>query len=231
MRIVVALGGNALLGDGAGSSAEAGRHEIELAARGLAALAAEHRLIVTHGNGPEVGHLLELALRNALPGQEVVTLHTAVVVAGDDPAPRAIVELRSLRRLIDADALVLCAEGGGVPVAVDHSGAMRGVEAAVDKDLTAALLARRLDADLLMMLTDVRAVQLDWGEASEVELSAATPAELRQHDFEAGSMGTEVEAACRFVETTGRRAAIGSLADAVAMARGEAGTQVAPPSP
>ena len=227
MRIVVALGDNARLGRGERTVGEGQRDEVEPAARGLAALAAEHQLVVTHGNGPEVNYL-ELALRNALPGQEVVTVLTAVVVAGDDPAPRAIVELRSLRRLIDAGALVVCADGDGIPVAVDESGAMRGVETVVDKDLTAALLARRLDADLLMMLTDVRAVQLDRGEDSEVEPAGVTPTELRQRSFAAGSMRPRVEAACRFVELTGRRAAIGSLADAVAIARGEAGTQVAP---
>ena len=88
---------------------------------------------------------------------------------------------------------------------------MRGVEAVVDKDLTAALLARRLDADLLLMLTDVDAVHADWGGASERPIASAEPAELREMSFASGSMGPKVEAACRFVEATGGRAAIGSL--------------------
>lgn len=79
------------------------------------------------------------------------------------PEPYAIAEIRSLRALVGAGALVVCGGGGGVPVALDGDGTMHGIEAVVDKDLTAALLARRLDADLLLMLTDVEAVHRDWG--------------------------------------------------------------------
>ncbi|HEX6153025.1 MAG TPA: carbamate kinase [Solirubrobacterales bacterium] len=274
MRILVALGGNALLRRGEPADAAAQQRNVELAARGLAEIAGEHELVVTHGNGPQVGllalqsaayeavapypldvlgaesegmvgYMLDLALHNELPDREVATVITEVVVDAQDPAfdapskpigperrlvpspePRAIVELRSLRTLIDAGALVICAGGGGVPVTVGADGAMHGVEAVVDKDLTAALLARRLGADLLVMLTDVDAVRLGWGREDERPLGAATPAELRSHDFESGSMGPKVEAACRFVEATGRRAAIGALEDAAAIARGEAGTQV-----
>lgn len=299
MRILVALGGNALLRRDQPADAATQQQNIEVAAQGLAAIAAEHELVITHGNGPQVGllalqsaayaevdpypldvlgaesegmvgYMLDLALHNALPDREVVTVITEVVVDAQDPAfeapskpigpvysteegerlatergwtmsangaarrlvpspePRAIVELRSLRTLIDAGSLVICAGGGGIPVALDGDGSMRGVEAVVDKDLTAALLARRLDADLLVMLTDVPAVHLGWGRDFECALGAATPAELREHDFEAGSMGPKVEAACRFVEATGWRAAIGALEDAAAIVRGAAGTQIAP---
>jgi carbamate kinase len=298
MRILAALGGNALLHRGELADAATQLRNVELAARSLAELAEEHELIVTHGNGPQVGllalqnesypdvpaypldvlgaesegmvgHMLELALRNALPGRELITVLTEVVVSAEDPAfhrptkpigpsydeqtasrlaaergwavgrdgrgfrrlvpspePWAIAELRSLRVLVEAGTLVICAGGGGIPATVDAGGEMRGVEAVIDKDLTSSLLARRLDADLLMMLTDVDSVRLDWGEPGERPLDAATPADLRELELASGSMGPKVEAACRFVEATGRRAAIGSLAEAPRIAAGEAGTQV-----
>lgn len=285
MRILLALGGNALLRRGETASAENQRRNVELAAAALAELAAEHELIVTHGNGPPypldvldaesegmVGHMLELALRNALPDRDVVSVLTQVVVAADDPAfrkpskpigpvyderraqelrfergwemgrdgegyrrlvpspePKAIAEIRSLRALVDGGALVICGGGGGIPVTMDPFGALEGVEAVIDKDLTAALLARRLDAELLLMLTDVDAVHADWGGPRQHKLAHVTPHELRQLDFAPGSMGPKVEAACRFVETTGGHAAIGALGDAVKVARGEAGTQVLSP--
>lgn len=302
MRIVVALGGNALLKRGEAAEAGAQQENVNLAAEGLARIAEEHELVITHGNGPQVGllalqnaaydgvapypldvldaesegmvgYMLELAIRNELPGRELVTVLTEVVVDADDqafsapskpigpvypeleaqrlaaergwaigpraggfqrlvpsPEPRAIVELRAFRRLIGDGVLLICAGGGGIPVAIDGTGAMHGVEAVVDKDLTASLLARRLEADLLVMLTDVDAVHLNWGQSGETALREATPAELRRSDFESGSMAPKVEAACRFVEATGRRAAIGDLTDATAIVRGEAGTQVAVPS-
>src|SRR6476646_689161 len=298
MRILLALGGNALLRRGEPASEPNQRRNVETAAAAVATLAAEHELIVTHGNGPQVGllalqnesfadvppypldvldaesegmvgHMLELALRNALPDRDVVRVLTQVVVAEDDPAfrrpskpirpvyderqarelrfergwtigrdggvyrrlvpspePRAIAEIRSLRALVGSGALVVCAGGGGIPVAMDGLGTLHGVEAVIDKDLTAALLARRLDADMLLMLTDVDAVHADWGGPRQHPLAHVTPNELRELDFAAGSMGPKVEAACRFVEATGRQAAIGALGDAVRVARGGAGTQV-----
>ena len=272
MRILLALGGNALLRRGEAASAPNQRRNVEIAATALAELAAEHELILTHGIGPEVGHMLELALRNALPDRDVVSVLTQVVVAEDDPAfrqpskpigpvygerqarelrfergwsmgrdggghrrlvpspePRAVAEIRSLRTLVDAGALVVCAAGGGIPVAMDGLGTLQGVEAVIDKDLTAALLARRLDADMLLMLTDVDAVHTDWGGPRDRPLAHVTPHELRELDFAPGSMGPKVEAACRFVEASGNRAAIGALTDAVRVARGEAGTQVLAP--
>jgi carbamate kinase len=121
--------------------------------------------------------------------------------------------------------LVVCAGGGGIPVVVE-AGRVHGVEAVIDKDLAAALLARRLAAGFLLLLTDVPAVELDWGTPRARPLRMATPAELRACRFAAGSMGPKVEAACRFVEATGGRAAIGALADAAAILRGQAGTTV-----
>jgi carbamate kinase len=302
MRILLALGGNALLRRGEPASAPSQQRNVEMAAAALAGLAAEHEVIVTHGNGPQVGllalqneafpdvppypldvvdaesegmvgHMLELSLRNLLPERDVVSVLTEVVVTGDDPAfrrptkpigpvydeaeaqrlrrernwtlgrdgggyrrlvpspePYAIAEIRSLRVLVDSGALVICAGGGGIPVALDGVGTMHGVEAVIDKDLTAALLARRLDAEMLVMLTDVDAVHADWGGPRERPITSAEPRQLREMDFAAGSMGPKVEAACRFADATGHRAAIGSLTDAARIVRGEAGTQVAVPA-
>ncbi|HEY0318447.1 MAG TPA: hypothetical protein VGC49_09150 [Solirubrobacterales bacterium] len=188
--------------------------QIELAAVGLAALVGEHELVVSPDDGSRTGSLA-VALSNAMPGRDVVIVLPQIVVSPDDPAlaapsvrgdstcaePQAVAELRSLRVLIESGALVVCAVSGGVAVTVDDGGRMRGVEAVIDKDLTAALLARRLDVDLLLMLTDVEAVHLD-------------------------SIGPKADAACRFVEATGRRAAVGALEDAARIVRGEAGTQI-----
>jgi carbamate kinase len=298
MRILVALGGNALLRRGEPAGADAQRRNVEQAAAGLAALAGEHEIILTHGNGPQVGllalqnesyravppypldvldaesegmvgHLLELALRNALPEREIATVLTETVVDLEDPAfaeptkpigpvytaaeaarlqvergwilgtdgdgrrrlvpspePRAITELRAIRLLVEAGVLVICAGGGGIPVAIDADGTLRGVEGVVDKDLTAALLARRLEVDLLLMLTDVDAVYLGWGTADEHPLREAVADQLREMGFAAGSMGPKVEAACRFVDGTGKAAAIGALDDAARIVAGEAGTRI-----
>lgn len=228
MRIVASLGGGTLT------------HGAE----SLTAVAAEHQFVLTHDSAREMAPL-SLALRNAMPERDVVTLLPEVVVTEDaalaviggrggeaqqlppSPEPRAIVDLRSLRTLLDAGAIVIYAGGAGSPVIVNGSGRMHGVEAVVDMDLTASLLARRLDADLFLMLTDVDVVRLGWGSDRESLLRNATPAMLREHDFESGSMGPKVEAACRFVESTGRPAAIGALRDVVGIVRGEAGTQIA----
>jgi carbamate kinase len=128
--------------------------------------------------------------------------------------------------LVEAGVLVICGGGGGIPVAIDADGTLRGVEGVVDKDLTAALLARRIDVDLLLMLTDVDAVYLGWGTADEHPLREAEADQLREMGFAAGSMGPKVEAACRFVAGTGRSAAIGALGDAARIVAGEAGTRI-----
>jgi carbamate kinase len=297
-RRVVALGGNALLRRGEPADAERQRLRIEAAAAALAGPAAESELVVTHGNGPQVGllalqaasyhavapypldvldaesegmigYLLGLALRNALGGSAVATLLTQVVVRADDPAfehptkpigpeygreeatrlarergwtvapdvdayrrvvaspePHEIVELAAVELLLRGGVTVICAGGGGIPVAAEN-GSLRGIEAVVDKDLTAALLAERLAATQLLLLTDVAAVERNWGTQKARPIHRTTAAELRSLDFAAGSMAPKVEAACRFVERTGGTAAIGSLDDAAAVARGDAGTQIA----
>lgn len=243
MRVLVALDGNPLLRRSQPAEVGAQQGDVATAATALAGVAEEHEMVLAHGNGrgglqseshEPVACKLELALRNALPDRDLVTVLSEVVVSADDPAfrrlapspePQAILELSSLRTLIDAGVLVICA-GGGIPVTLDGEGTLLGVEAAVDEDLTAALLARRLDADVLVMLTDVDAVHLDRNGRGERAFGRTTPAELRQHSFASGSMGPKVEAACRFVEATGRRAAIGNLKKAVEVVRGESGTQI-----
>jgi carbamate kinase len=297
LRVVAALGGNALLRRGEPMDSEVQRRNVARAAEALAPIARDHTLVVTHGNGPQVGllalqaaayqgvapypldvlgaesegmigYLVERELRARLPDRQVVTLLTQVEVDRSDPAfarptkpigpvfdrergerlarergwtmtaengglrrvvpspePLRIVELPAIALLVEAGAIVVCAGGGGIPIVVDESGSSRGVEAVIDKDLAAALLARELASDVLLLLTDVDAVYLDWGR-SQRPLTRATPVELRRHRFAEGSMGPKVEAACRFVEATRRRAAIGRLEDAAAVLAGSAGTQV-----
>ena len=149
------------------------------------------------------------------------------------PEPLRILEIRSVRLLLDANVVVICAGGGGVPVVAIADEGWRGVEAVVDKDLSAALLADELDADALFLLTDVDAVYEEWGTDRAKAIQSATPDELREMSFAAGSMGPKVEAACRFVEAEwvdararGRVACIGALGDASTMLGGESGTSV-----
>ena len=123
---------------------------------------------------------------------------------------------------------MICAGGGGIPTmflpAAERS--LIGVEAVIDKDLASELLAREVDADLLVMATDVDAVYADWGTPEQRRLERVTPAEVRAHEFPAGSMGPKVDAAARFVEATGKRAAIGSLAEIEQIVDGKSGTQI-----
>lgn len=194
MRILIALNEGDIAGE----------------AEALAEIAAEHQLVVVHDSDGAGGEGLELALRNALPDRDVITVVPQVVVSVDDPAfvappgvpspdPSAIAGLRSIRTLIDAGALVICGRGGRSAVVIDRDGTMRRIDAVVDGDLTAALLARRLDADLFLVLDGL----------------------------ETGATATQEEAARRFTEATGRRAAIGAVMDAAGIVRGEAGPRVA----
>jgi carbamate kinase len=142
------------------------------------------------------------------------------------PEPLAVVELRVIERLARQGVLVICGGGGGIPVRCDRDGSLHGVEAVIDKDKTAALLATLLGADVLLYLTDVPAVADHWGSAFVRPLERATPRQLRSYRLDQETMGLKVESACRFVEQTGRRAAIGALADAAAVCAGTAGTQI-----
>ena len=301
MRIVVALGGNALLQRGQTPDAEVQEANVDRAVTALAPLADQHELVVTHGNGPQVGvlalqsasdpHLttpypfdvlgaqtqgiigywLLQAMQNHLPSRQVAAIINQTLVQAADPAfanptkfvgemynreqaqrmaaergwavkpdgdgwrrvvgsprPQRVVETRLIRLLLESGAVVVCAGGGGVPVVRDTDGRLRGVEAVVDKDLTSAVLAEALDADMLMVLTDVPHVLKDFGTPGQEPVLRATPGSLRELDFPAGSMGPKVDAACRFVELTGGVAAIGTLDDATAILRGEAGTVITP---
>jgi carbamate kinase len=299
MRIVVALGGNALLQRGEHADYAVQASHVASAASALAPLAADHELVVTHGNGPQIGLLAlenesDLALTVPYPfdvlGAEtqgmigyllVQALHNVglpaacllcrTVVRPDDPAfarpakfvgssydeptahrpasargwqvrpdgkawrrvvaspePVEVVELPLIRGLLGNGTILVCAGGGGIPVRRDENGHLSGVEAVVDKDLTAGILAAALDADALLLLTDVDAVYADYGTPDARRLDRATCRELRSYDFAAGSMGPKVDAACRFVEATGRLAAVGRLDEAEAVLAGKAGTTVIP---
>jgi carbamate kinase len=144
------------------------------------------------------------------------------------PAPKRIFEIRPIRWLLDKGVIVICAGGGGVPTMYASNGdrTLVGVEAVIDKDLASELLAREVDADLFVMATDVECVYTGWGTPEQRRLDRVTPAELRALPFPAGSMGPKVDAAARFVEATGKRAAIGGLSDIEAIVEGGAGTQV-----
>jgi len=124
--------------------------------------------------------------------------------------------------------VVVCAGGGGIPVERREDGGLRGIEAVIDKDLTAALLARTLDADRLVLLTDVPEVVSGYGTNEARPIRRTTATDLRAERFAAGSMGPKVDAACRFVEATGRTAVIGRLSDATAVLAGRMGTEVVP---
>jgi carbamate kinase len=299
MRIVAALGGNALLERGEPPESSIQEAHVIKAVQSLAPLAAGNDLVITHGNGPQVGMLalesardpsiarpypfdvlgaqtqgmigywLVQALQNALPGRQVACLVSRTLVRSQDPAfahpskfvgpvyeeqqarslaehmgwqirqdgsrwrrvvpspePAGLLDLPTVRMLLDSQVIVVCAGGGGVPV-VTANGHLHGVEAVVDKDLTASLLALELNADALLLLTDVAAVQDGYGTPQARPIRRATPAELRARAFPAGSMGPKVEAVCRFVEATGKPAAIGQLGDAQALLAGEAGTFIA----
>ncbi|MFE2124920.1 carbamate kinase [Streptomyces amritsarensis] len=301
MRVVVALGGNALLRREERPDAAVQLANIRAAVSALAPLAHEHELVITHGNGPQVGVLalqsaadrslsspypfdvlgaetqgmigywLLQSLQNALPGRQVCALLNQTLVSAADPAfadpakfvgpvydrteaerlaaergwtvkqdgahwrrvvpsprPQRVVETRLIRLLLNSGAVAVCAGGGGVPVIRDEQGQLTGVEAVVDKDLTAALLAEALDADALLLLTDVSHVSLGYGTPDAEPIGRTTPAALRARQFPAGSMGPKVDAVCRFVELTGGMAAIGALEDARAILDGTTGTVVTP---
>jgi carbamate kinase len=287
MRVVVALGGNALLKRGEPMTADVQRSNVQKAAPSLAAVARGHQLVLSHGNGPQVGllalqasaykdveaypldvlgaqtegmigYMLEQELGNLLPAEvPFATILTMVEVDPSDPAfgdptkfvgpvydqatadglaadkgwvfkqdgdrwrrvvpspePRRIFEIRPIKWLLDKGVIVICAGGGGIPTMYDETAprtpagrALSGVEAVIDKDLATELLAREIEADLFVMATDV---------------------ELRAMRFASGSMGPKIDAAARFVERTGGRAAIGALESIEAIVEGRAGTQVVP---
>ena len=298
MRFVIALGGNALLRRGQKMTVENQRENIRAVASGIARLAGEHDIILTHGNGPQVGlialqnatyravdgypmdvldaesegmigYLLEIELRNNLPEKhDVATLLTEVEVGSDDPAfkhptkpigpqysddeaqalqakwgwsmvddggkkrrvvpsplPKRILQQRSIETLSASGTIVVAVGGGGIPVTKDKNGKWHGVEAVIDKDRASAVLARDVNADGLILLTDVHAVMLNFGTPQQQVIRHVQPGTLDPTDFAAGSMGPKIEAANSFAETKKGFAAIGALEDLEKIIRNEAGTR------
>jgi carbamate kinase len=308
-RVVIALGGNALLQKGDEDSAEAVRRSARSAAEVVADIAeAGWEVVVTHGNGPQVGRILlqNERARHIVPpmpldvcGAEsqgqigyllqasigdvfyerdmerpVVTVLTLTRVPKDDPAfrdptkpigpyyrrdeakrlareqgyhiapapgdggwrrvvpsprPYSIVEAGPIRQLVASGVIVIAAGGGGVPV-VEEGPRLVGVEAVVDKDLAAAILAKDVEADALVILTDVEGVYEDFGTADQRLLSKLTPDEATRRldagEFGSGSMKPKVEAALQFVEDGGKRAVIASLQEGPRALAGHGGTVI-----
>jgi carbamate kinase len=145
------------------------------------------------------------------------------------PAPLRILSLQAIEWLLAHGALVIAAGGGGVPVAQrqgSNDGALYGVEAVIDKDACSSLLARELQADCLLIATDVPALYADWGLPSQRALGRTTTAVLAAMQFTPGSMAPKVQAACDFVNATGMRAVIGALDDIEGLLVGSHGTQI-----
>ncbi|CAM2882501.1 carbamate kinase [Vibrio ordalii] len=141
------------------------------------------------------------------------------------PQPIGIVEHDAISQLISAGHLVICTGGGGIPVKREN-GKLVGVEAVIDKDMSAAFLAKQLNADALLILTDADAVYLDWGKPTQHALRSTTPSELANYQFDAGSMGPKIEASCEFIQQGGKVVGIGALEDGLSILEGTAGTNI-----
>ncbi len=310
---MVALGGHAIVPRGAAGTAEEQTATIRLAMVEVAILVAEgFDVVVTHGNGPQVGNLLTknvlarrvvpampldwcvaqtqatigLAMLTALEAElaargierPIVPVLSRVLVRADDPAwdqptkpigrsvtaeearaamaddptevwratdptsaagwrrivaspePVRSLEAATVRMLLEAGAVVVANGGGGVAMVEDSAGRLVGADAVVDKDLAGALLAVEIEADRLVILTDVPGVAVDYGGAGQRWLETTDPTELRvlaaRPTFGVGSMAPKVEAALRFVEATGRPATIGPLERAAETLHGRSGTRI-----
>lgn len=284
--VVIALGGNTLLGEQGPWSIEAQRAVIRDTARRVStAIDAGYTVVVTHGNGPQIGNLLlqqesapetpqlpidvlvaetqaqigymlQQALDNELSGNmDFITVVTQAVVDSDDPAfdnptkpigpfytesvaaekpfetrkvttrnrpyrrvvpspePREIVEADEIERLVDRGDYVICVGGGGIPVTREMG--LEGVEAVIDKDKATQLLATKLAADHLIILTDVEYAFVNYEADDQRPLTTVSPRELRSHlendEFREGSMKPKIEACLRFIEAGGSLATITSL--------------------
>jgi carbamate kinase len=146
------------------------------------------------------------------------------------PRPQAIHELRTIRQLVESGTIVIACGGGGAPIYDDPAKGWEGVDAVVDKDLASAVLARDLQAGLLLILTDVDAVYADWGTPQQRSLPRLTVEEAESMDragaFGEGSMAPKIRAAIDFARRTGGRAIITELARGREAVRGEAGTTI-----
>lgn len=299
MRIVVALGGNALLRRGEALTAENQRQNVRIACEQIADIYAGNELVIVHGNGPQVGllalqgaayqdvpaypldvlgaesvgmigYMIQQELGNLVPFEvPFATLLSQVEVDKDDPAfqhptkpigpvyskeeaerlvrekgwsiakdgdkyrrvvpsplPKRIFEIRPVKWLLEKGSVVICAGGGGIPTYYDEQHNLRGVEAVIDKDLCSALLAENVEADMLIIATDVSAVFVNWGEADQKAVAFAHPDAIKAEDFPAGSMGPKVQAAVNFARNSGKDAVIGSLSDIADIVKGKAGTRI-----
>ncbi|MCG7498131.1 carbamate kinase [Vibrio sp. Of7-15] len=141
------------------------------------------------------------------------------------PQPTGIVEDEAITSLIEKGHLVICTGGGGIPVK-EENGKLIGVEAVIDKDMSAAFLAKQINADALLILTDADAVYLDWGTPTQKALRSTTPNELSNYQFDAGSMGPKIEASCEFIKQGGKLVGIGALEDGLDILNGTAGTNI-----
>ncbi len=301
MRIVVALGGNALLKKGEPMTAKNQRANVRIAAEALAPLAKDHELVISHGNGPQVGllalqasiysgedafpldvlgaqtegmigYMIEQELGNILPfEQPFASILTMVEVSKDDPAfqnpakpigpefneedakkltqekkwvmhkeghtwrrvvpspiPQRIFQMRPIKWLLEKGTIVICTGGGGIPTMYNDEGKLYGVDVVIDKDYAGALLAKELNADLYIMATDSDAVYTNWRTAQAKALRNATYEDLKDLNFDMGSMGPKIISACWFAEKTGKKSAIGSLADLTEIVDGTKGTTISP---
>ena len=147
------------------------------------------------------------------------------------PRPKRIFEIRPIKWLLEKRAIVICAGGGGIPTMYGDDGKLRGIEAVIDKDLCSSLLASQLDADLLVIATDVNAAFIDFGKPTQKAIGQAHPDDMEKLGFAAGSMGPKVQAACEFARQTGKTAVIGSLSDIEAIVQGTAGTRISTAKP
>jgi carbamate kinase len=299
MRLVIALGGNALLQRGQPMTDSQQREKVKVAATQIASVATGNELVVAHGNGPQVGllalqsaaykdvapypldvlgaqtegmigYMIEQELGNLMPFEvPFATILTQIEVDLADPAfqhptkpigpvyskedaqrlaqekgwsiaedgdkyrrvvasprPQRIFEMRPVKWLLEKGTIVICAGGGGIPTCYDEHHKLHGVEAVIDKDLCSALLAQELEADLLVIATDVNAAYVDWGKPTQKAIADAHPDELEKLGFASGSMGPKVQAASEFARKTGKDAVIGALPDIVAITQGTAGTRI-----
>ncbi|MGU9854733.1 carbamate kinase [Pseudomonas sp. KBW05] len=304
MRIVVALGGNALLRRGEPMTADNQRANIRIATEQIAKIHPGNELVIAHGNGPQVGllslqaaaytqvspypldvlgaetegmigYIIEQELGNLLDFEvPFATLLTQVEVDANDPAfknptkpigpvyskaeaeklaaekgwaiapdgdkyrrvvasprPKRIFEIRPIKWLLEKSSIVICAGGGGIPTMYGEDGKLKGIEAVIDKDLCSSLLASQLEADLLVIATDVNAAFIDYGKPTQKAIGQAHPDEIEKLGFAAGSMGPKVQAACEFARKTGKTAVIGSLSDIEAIVQGSAGTRISTAKP
>jgi carbamate kinase len=146
------------------------------------------------------------------------------------PEPKEIIEKEAIRHLIDSGIVVIACGGGGIPVIQTKEGRFEGVEAVIDKDLAAQCLARNIEADLLLILTDVDSIMLRFGQPDQLSLGKVSVEELRSYQgeghFPSGSMGPKVESALRFVEEGGEAAIITSLSSVHEALKGKVGTRV-----